>query len=344
MGADSFWDFIPTNGHTDADMTKIADFLERGGRFVIVGEHNGYAPQANKEINELSEFLGGSITVQYKTYSPGLLVRENNEIANVPSCQGVNKFTTAAYAPLTVDKDKTDVLMTDNTGKIFAADQYLKKGRLTVWADINPTSPNYMNGNNNADFYRNLVHEANGFVEQVQNGQDPNAARKCGDVGPAPTPQPTKQPTPQPTKQPTPQPTKQPTERKYRFQLVESSCPYGYSKVPTYNSLNGDINQGSGGKYIYLCQENGANAVTLVEGGCNYGYSKAPVYNSLNGDLNQGAGGKYIYACQRNGVNALQVVEGGCNGGWHKVPIHNSLNGDLNQGAGGKYIYFCERN
>merc|ERR1711959_502745 len=96
-----------------------------------------------------------------------------NAMESAVSCmetQGVNRFTTAAYAPLTVDKDKTDVLMTDNSGDIFAADQYLLKGRLTVWADINPSSPNYMQNNDNAVFYRNLAHEANGFVEQVEDG------------------------------------------------------------------------------------------------------------------------------------------------------------------------------
>merc|ERR1711959_693274 len=56
--ADSFWDFIPTNGHTDADKQAISAFLDRGGRVVMVGEHDGYARQANIKISEVSQYLG----------------------------------------------------------------------------------------------------------------------------------------------------------------------------------------------------------------------------------------------------------------------------------------------
>merc|ERR1712091_665672 len=113
----------------------------------------------------------------------------------------------------------------------------------------------------------------------------------------------------------------------------------GWSRVWQVSSLNGDLNQGSGGKYIYLCQQTGGSTaisgLLLSESGSS-GWSKVQG-DPLNGDLNQGAGGKYIYLLQQTGgstaVSGLLLSESGtCPRGWLRVQTLGSLNGDLNQG------------
>ncbi|MEO7260292.1 MAG: MAC/perforin domain-containing protein [Jatrophihabitantaceae bacterium] len=76
-----------------------------------------------------------------------------------------------------------------------------------------------------------------------------------------------------------------------------ASAPAGWVKLPQ------DLNDGSGGDYIYLCyqpvdyaDEMALKGITVIGGGNAdvappYGFQKVP------GDLNAGAGGDYIYVC-----------------------------------------------
>jgi hypothetical protein len=74
-------------------------------------------------------------------------------------------------------------------------------------------------------------------------------------------------------------------------------APAGYTKLPQ------DLNQGSGGSYIYLCyktesyNDNKAIKGVDVVGGNNSSVSVPYDYVKVPGDLNKGSGGKYIYAC-----------------------------------------------
>lgn len=121
------------------------------------------------------------------------------------------------------------------------------------------------------------------------------------------------------------------------------TVPDGYEKV------EGDLNEGAGGDYIYLCIKRGTDVSKAVNGlqiimGKGTG---APVgYQKLNEDLNKGAGGKYIYLCIRKGsenpIHDIKVVSSKSSGA--KAPEgYTMLSEDLNKGAGGKYIYLCYR-
>jgi len=139
--------------------------------------------------------------------------------------------------------------------------------------------------------------------------------------------------------------------------------PTPYIKI-NYGVLsygNGDLNQGAGGKYIYLCYTRDSVAGSPIRGLRIYsgsgstcyppthyyhvsnsdGYS---AYGSRGADLNKGAGGDYIYlfATKYTGIGLpirqVGIISTGSRlyyppSGW------NWLSNDLNKGAGGKYIY-----
>jgi len=139
-----------------------------------------------------------------------------------------------------------------------------------------------------------------------------------------------------------------------------STCTEGYSKVAPKDSLNGDLNQGSGGEYIWLCVKQGSDdAITDLavvasgdsDDGCgdlDDSWSRISQSQGSNGDLNQGAGGKYIYLCykkeqDKTPLDDLSLKESDCDDGMFRASTDEDSNGDLNQGAGGKYIYLCAR-
>ena len=103
-----------------------------------------------------------------------------------------------------------------------------------------------------------------------------------------------------------------------------------------------DLNQGAGGRYIYLCASRrpfgrgSAPAVTDVRvqtsSSCPTGWKSPEKFDGLNGDLNQGAGGKDIFMCYKTGnsntgrdagdLYSVRVVTGkdaGCPSGSSRV-------------------------
>ena len=77
--------------------------------------------------------------------------------------------------------------------------------------------------------------------------------------------------------------------------LSESShCASPKSRVPAYNGLNGDLNQDTGGKDIFLCQASSPTSGAIYDlklvsqrGACPPNYDTVPTDGSLMGTLNQ---------------------------------------------------------
>ena len=139
------------------------------------------------------------------------------------------------------------------------------------------------------------------------------------------------------------------------------SCQDRYGELVS----TADLNQGAGGRYIYLCASRrpfgrgSAPAVTDVRiqtsSSCPAGWKSPEKFDGLNGDLNQGAGGKDIFMCYKTGgshsgwepgdLYSVRVVTGkdaGCPSGSSRVTALDGLDGDLNQNAGGSFIYLCK--
>ena len=129
---------------------------------------------------------------------------------------------------------------------------------------------------------------------------------------------------------------------------VISSPSAGQQCPPRYIRVNQDLNQGSGGHYIYLCYSTDpifGDAVTeiLVVASTSgsvvtpYGYTLIPE------DLNKGAKGKYIYLMySKIGYIPLKGIDviAGDNASIRAPPGWIKNFQDLNEGSGGKHIYF----
>ena len=130
-----------------------------------------------------------------------------------------------------------------------------------------------------------------------------------------------------------------------------------------YTKINVDLNEGAGGKWIFLCytKESGQSPIrdmklwaggrdpsprinspwTVVTNSDGYGYPGA--------DLNKGAGGDWIYLYENRStscgapIKSIAIISTSSSSyspccGW---TIVNRIGGkvDVNKGAGGKYIY-----
>ena len=118
---------------------------------------------------------------------------------------------------------------------------------------------------------------------------------------------------------------------------------------PGFVLIDVDLNQGAGGKYIYLAYKTTdslCEALTGLdlEGGSSNDFSFQPGFDKIDQDLNQGAWGKYVYAyttsnTARPPLKEVAVIVGDTR---HTYPPDSSwirINQDANEGAGGKFIY-----
>merc|ERR1711871_89065 len=186
-GTHVFYDILPQGNYGSQDIQAMKNFLDTGGRAILTGENNGYAPQENARISSVVAALGGGVQIEKSVIS--VPVFDAKHMNRLPVTSGVGKFATAAWASLAVKRSVADIVMAEghrrsHHGKIFCADQILRKGRLTVWADKNNFQSDRSYGktkdarNPQSDFPRNLAHQAANFVQQVKKGVDPNAAAK----------------------------------------------------------------------------------------------------------------------------------------------------------------------
>lgn len=152
-------------------------------------------------------------------------------------------------------------------------------------------------------------------------------------------------------------------------QAARTKCPAGYTRVPV------DLNQGAGGRWIYLCYSTSGTQAPIVALALSFSntstntWAGPGVATRIGVDLNAGAGGEWIYLWYtRRGAdlstipsslrsyfaatdNILGITAATSNSaglslpGWTRVegyraaPPYPSLDPDVNRGAGGPFIY-----
>jgi hypothetical protein len=171
------FEVLPQNAHTDSERSYLKNFLDKGGRLMMVGEHNGCCKKENKIVTDTVKALGGGVEVRNK--DGGQSVLGQKDINDLQATEGISGIQTAAWAALKVDKSVTEVLASSSNGDIFAADQMIGKGRVTIWADINPMGSSYLQKVTTKNFFIDLVHQGANFVKAVKKGGNPNAAGPC---------------------------------------------------------------------------------------------------------------------------------------------------------------------
>jgi chemotaxis protein histidine kinase CheA len=175
---DIMFDIMPDKAYSSTEVDALKNFLDTGFRLILVGENDRVQQGAvNKRISDAVSAMGGGVEIMKTVNMQTEMSAAKKEIADTAVTAGVFKFGAQAFAGLKVDADVTEVLMTDSKGEIFMADQVLRKGRLTIWADINVFSKSQhgnKNGRNEPMFY-NLVHQAAFYKKEVKAGRDPNA-------------------------------------------------------------------------------------------------------------------------------------------------------------------------
>jgi hypothetical protein len=131
----AFFDLIPDNAYNAADIQRMKVFLDSGARAVFTGEHNGYSPAQNQHITDLVKALGGGVMILNNKQNTHVFTNKN--MNKLPLTSGLTLFDTGTWASLAVKADVCDVVLAakdaKHNGKIFMADQILRKGRLTVW-------------------------------------------------------------------------------------------------------------------------------------------------------------------------------------------------------------------
>lgn len=154
---------------------------------------------------------------------------------------------------------------------------------------------------------------------------------------------------------------------------ARAACPAGWTRVPV------DLNQGAGGRWIYLCYSTAGTRAPVVGLALSFSNDSTStnagpaVATRLDVDLNAGAGGDWIflwytrkgadlstlptglrpYFSTTDSILEMTAVASDTPGvalpGWTQVrgyrarPPWEAVDPDVNRGAGGRYVYLYFR-
>ncbi len=122
-----------------------------------------------------------------------------------------------------------------------------------------------------------------------------------------------------------------------------------------YKMIEKDLNNGAGGKYVYLCYSTlpgigpPITAIQVASSSKNQTVDQSltpPGFRLIANDLCNGTGGdKYIYISYASGttampITAVDVIIGGSYNIWPSKEFVK-INQDCNEGSGGNFVFIC---
>ena len=118
----------------------IEEFINAGGRVILNGEHPGYAGPANAVFSQLAENIGGNFTVTNIQSSKRKMTFNTTEKAELVKDIVVDDFMPKDYSHIESTNPNAVWVMKDEDGYVFALDQAIGNGYITVITDINWTN------------------------------------------------------------------------------------------------------------------------------------------------------------------------------------------------------------
>lgn len=133
--------FFPYRSCSDEDIALMREFLQSGGRIVMIGENGRFTPTENTVLTETAEKLGGSF--QISTQAVGTAHTIAVDSAEMPNTSPTYNLTTGLYtnyvAPISYAGSVQPVLYYGNS--VWAVDQAAEMGRIFALSDINCFGP-----------------------------------------------------------------------------------------------------------------------------------------------------------------------------------------------------------
>lgn len=133
--------FFPYRSCSDEDIALMREFLQGGGRIVMIGENGRFTPTENTVLTETAEKLGGSF--QISTQAVGTAHTIAVDSAEMPNTSLTYNLTTGLYtnyvAPISYTGSVQPVLYYEDD--VWAVDQAAEMGRIFAISDINCFGP-----------------------------------------------------------------------------------------------------------------------------------------------------------------------------------------------------------
>lgn len=133
--------FFPYRSCSDEDIALMREFLQGGGRIVMMGEHGRFSPTENMILTETAEKLGGNFQISTQAVGRGHTITVDS--AEMPKTSLTENLTYGLYtnyvAPISYAGSVQPVLYYENF--VWAVDQAVEMGRIFAISDINCFDP-----------------------------------------------------------------------------------------------------------------------------------------------------------------------------------------------------------
>lgn len=133
--------FFPYRSCSDQDIALMREFLQGGGRIVMIGENGNFTPTENTILTETAQKLGGSFQISTQAVGRGHTIEVGS--AEMPKTSLTYNLTNGLYtnyvAPISYAGSVQPVLYYENS--VWAVDQAAEMGRIFALSDLNCFDP-----------------------------------------------------------------------------------------------------------------------------------------------------------------------------------------------------------
>ena len=133
--------FFPYRSCSDEDIALMREFLQGGGRIVMMGENGNFTPTENTVLTETAQKLGGGFQISREAVGERHTVEvDSAEMTKTPLTENLTRGLSCNYvAPISYSGSVQPVLYYGND--VWAVDQAAENGRIFAISDINCFDP-----------------------------------------------------------------------------------------------------------------------------------------------------------------------------------------------------------
>lgn len=133
--------YFPYRSCSDKDIALMREFLQGGGRIVMIGENGGFTPTENTVLTETAEKLGGGFQISREAVGRRHTVEVNSaEMPKTPLTENLSRGLSCNYvAPISYSGSVEPVLYYGDS--VWAVEQAAEMGRIFAISDINCFDP-----------------------------------------------------------------------------------------------------------------------------------------------------------------------------------------------------------
>ena len=158
-GVDLLWAVQPADTYSVDEISQMTTFLNNGGRIAFMGEHGGYKPTEDSNINSALTILGSGMSINIDSIDSGYhdATVANSQILPHSLTSNVATYNYACFASLNITGNAQALMYGTTLTDVMMGYENILNGSIFLITDQNVWDNVYEGTNDNATMFENLL-------------------------------------------------------------------------------------------------------------------------------------------------------------------------------------------